>query len=66
MRKAIRQILNSFHGGRFNTLFYDNIYDEKMIQRHVNIFKNAGIREEAVEPLLKSVAQIYKTVELGA
>jgi hypothetical protein len=57
MRKAVRQILNSFHGGRFNTLFYDNIYDEIMIQGHTNTFKNAGIREE-VKPLLQSIAKI--------
>jgi hypothetical protein len=64
MQKAVRQALNSFHGGRLNSLFYDNIYDEKMIQDHANIFKDAGITEE-VEPLLQSVAQIYRKVELG-
>jgi hypothetical protein len=65
MRKAVRQALNSFHGGRLNTLFYDNIYDKKMIQGHANAFKDAGIMEE-VEPLLHSVAQIYEKVELGS
>lgn len=65
MRKAVRQALNSIHGGRFNTLFYDNIYDEKMIQRHADVFKDAGIIE-AVEPLLHSVSQIYNKVELGS
>jgi hypothetical protein len=65
MRKAVRQVLNSFHGGRFNTLFYDNIYDEKMIQSHTVVFKNAGIMGEA-DPLLHSVARIYKKVELGS
>lgn len=54
MRKAVRQALNSFHGGRLNTLFYDNIYDEKMIQGHADAFKDAGIMEE-VGPLLRSV-----------
>jgi hypothetical protein len=65
MRKAVRQALNSFHGGRLNTLFNDNIYDEKMIQGHADEFKDAGIMEE-VESLLHSVAQIYKKVELGS
>jgi prepilin-type processing-associated H-X9-DG protein len=65
MRKAVRQVLNSFHGGRFNILFYDNIYDEKMIQSHATTFKDAGIIGE-VKPLLRSVAQIYKKVELGS
>jgi prepilin-type processing-associated H-X9-DG protein len=62
MRKAVRQALNSFHGGRLNTLFYDNVYDEKMIQGHADVFKDAGIIEEA-KPLLHSVAQIYKKLE---
>lgn len=65
MRKAVRQALNSFHGGRLNTLFYDNIYDEKMIRGHADAFKDVEIMEE-VEPLLHSVAQIYEKVELGS
>jgi hypothetical protein len=62
MRKAVNQALNSFHGGRLNILFYGNIYTEEMLQKHAKIFKDAGIKEEA-EPLLQSIAQIYKDID---
>jgi hypothetical protein len=56
MRKAVHQVLSSFHGGRFNLYLTKNFYP-KMLKRSASLFNNAGMREEA-KPLLKSLVQI--------
>jgi hypothetical protein len=61
MRRAVYQALSSFHGGRFNSYFYDNIYTEEMLQKHAKTFQDTGIKD--AEPLLESIAQIYKSVD---
>jgi hypothetical protein len=58
MRKTIYQALSSFHGGRFNSYFND-IHTEGLLQEHFKVFQESQIN---VQPFLKSVDQIYQSV----